>query len=552
MPPPGGCFFAGYAEYILMSDSNMRDIKTKLTKSKSRTQNTIYNFVTSIGGQILTILVQFAVRTVFIRTLGKSYLGINGLFSNILTMLSLAELGVGSAILFKLYDPLAKGDHHRITLLMRLYKNIYRVIGLVIFTVGVALIPLLPVLIRDYANLAKLHISAEIVFILYLIKSVSSYLFFAYKSAIIKADQKQYLINITSYLFTIILGILQIVSLLLTRNFHVYILIDVAIIILQNIVIARFADQLYPYINDKTDDAISKQEIKGLFKDCAAIMLYNINSVVVKATDNIVLSMFLGLGAVGLYSNYYIFYTSIRSVFTKIFNSVSHSIGNLHAADQPEHEYEVFESVILISAILGGVAFAGIFAVADEFVETWIGKEWVIAQPLAFLMGLELYTTAFRMSISKFRSSMGLFQQAKYRPVAGMLINIVVSVALVNVWGICGVLVGTIASDWLTFMWYDPLILHKYGFKNGASVKRYYGKFLKYVLVVLLTGTADFLICRHFLCGFGWFSVAVHALICAVTVPGAILLVSWKTPEGQYVFRLGRRELSRITKRLTR
>ena len=530
----------------------MNGIKNRLTENKSRTQNTIYNFVTSIGGQLITILVQFVVRTVFIRTLGRSYLGINGLFSNILTMLSLAELGVGSAILFKLYEPIAKNDHHRITLLMHLYKKIYRVIGLVIFVVGIALIPLLPVLIKDYGSLSRLHINAEIVFILYLIKSVSSYLFFAYKSAIIKANQKQYLINITSYFFTIILGVLQIASLLLFRNFHIYILIDVAIIIMQNVVIAHFADQLYPYINDKTSDAISSQEVKELFKDCGAIMLYNINSVVVKATDNIVLSMFLGLGAVGLYSNYYIFYTSIRSVFSKVFNSVSHSIGNLHAADQPEHEYEVFESVILISAILGGIAFAGIYAVADEFVEVWIGKEWIIAQPLAFLMGLELYTTAFRMSISKFRTSMGLFQQAKFRPVAGMIINIVASVALVNTWGICGVLVGTIASDWLTFMWFDPLILHKYGFKNGASVKRYYGKFLKYFLTVLLAGTVDYLICQHFLCGFGWFSVAVHALICAATIPGAVILVSRKTREGQYVLKLAKKEMARISKRLAR
>lgn len=530
----------------------MSSVINKLTEKKTRTQNTLFNFVTSIGGQLITILVQFAVRTVFIRTLGKTYLGINGLFSNILTMLSLAELGVGSAILFKLYEPIATENHHRITLLMQLYKKIYRVIGFVIFAVGIALIPLLPVIIKDYNKLASLHINATIVFVLYLTKSVSSYLFFAYKSAIIKANQKQYLINITSYFFTILLGILQIFALLTICNFHIYILLDVVVIIVQNIVIARFADKLYPYINDKTDDSISTQEVKGIFKDCGAIMLYNINSVVVKATDNIVLSMFLGLGAVGLYSNYYVFYTTIRSVFSKVFNSVSHSLGNLHALDHSKHEYEVFETVVLISALLGGIAFAGIFAVADEFVDVWIGKDWVIAQPLAFLMGLELYTTAFRMSISKFRTSMGLFQQAKYRPVAGMIINIIVSVALVNVWGISGVLMGTIASDWLTFMWFDPLILHKYGFKNGVSVKRYYGKFLKYFFVVLFTGLLDYLICQHVFIGFGWVSVAVHAIICTVTIPAALMLVTYNSKEGRYIQRLLKKGISRITKRLYR
>ena len=149
----------------------------KVVKEHSRTTNTIYNFSTSMGGQLITIVMHFAVRTVFVHTLGKSYLGIGGLFSNILTMLSLAEFGVGSAIIFKLYKPIAEHDHHRIAVLMKFYKVVYRLIGLAVALIGVILIPFLPFLIKDYDRLISLHINAEIIFLLYLLKSVSSYLF---------------------------------------------------------------------------------------------------------------------------------------------------------------------------------------------------------------------------------------------------------------------------------------------------------------------------------------------------------------------------------------
>lgn len=510
-----------------------------MSQKNSRTTNTIYNFITSVGGQFLTVVVQFVVRTVFIVTLGKSYLGIDGLFSNILSMLSLAEFGVGSAILFKLYEPIAHDDYHRIALLMKFYKTVYRVIGVAVTVIGVCLIPFLPNLISDYDKLQELHINAVVVFLLYLLKSVSSYLFFAYKSAIVKANQKEYLLNIISYAFTVGAGIIQIVCLLLTPDFELYVIIAVLQVILQNVACARLSDKMYPYINEKSTEKISFLEVKEVFKDCAALFLYKLNGVVLKATDNIVLSIFLGLDMVALYSNYYIFYTSINSMLNKIFNSVSHSLGNLHTSHDKEHEYKIYKSVNLITAILGGTAGVGIFVVADEFISAWVGNDWVISQPCALLMGLEIYTLASQLLLNKYRTTMGLFQQAKFRPVAGMIINLVISVALVNVWGICGVLTGTVVANWTTFMWFDPLIIHKYGFENKFSVMNYYGRLLKYTGIVALVGLADRLICSNFLTGYGWFSVIVHAFICGITVPGVLVILSIRKPEGQYVYHLG-------------
>ena len=511
--------------------------------NEARVKNTVRNLISSIGGQFITIFMHFAVRTVFIQTLGKSYLGISGLFTNILSMLSLAELGIGSAITYKLYEPIATNDKHRIVSLMSFYKTIYRFIGIVVAIIGIALIPFLPKLINDYDKLQSLNLNVAFLFTLYLFDSVSSYLFFAYKSALIRADQKEYRINIIEYIFSVSVGIGQIVCLVLFENYVIYVLVTIAKTILQNMVVARMVDKKYPYINNRVSEKVDRDEAKGIFRDCGALLFYKINGVVVKSTDNIVLSAFLGLGYVALYSNYYIFYSSITSLLNKIFNSVAHSIGNLHITRNPQKEYNIFESTMLIAAVIGGTAFVGIAIVANEFISTWIGNEWVIAQPFALLMGFELYTAAFKYAFSKYRAAYGLFRQGWKRPLFSMTINLVVSITLVKPLGIVGVLIGTLASDWLTFVWYDPLIIHHDGFKDEFPVFRYYLKFVKYLITCFGVFALDYVICSKLLVGYGWISVVLHALICGITTPLAILLVSAKTEEGKYVISLINKEL---------
>lgn len=517
-------------------------VKKKISKSflqeNSRTTNTLFNFASSVGGELLTIVISFVVRTVFIHTLGKQYLGINGLFSNILSMLSLAEFGVGAAIIFKLYDPIAKDDRHRIAVLMKFYKTIYRYIGLVVLLIGLCLIPFLPLLVKDYDRLAQMNINAVFIFLLYLFKTVSTYLFFAYKSAIVKAHQKEYILTLVSYFFTIATAVVQIVLLLIYPNFMIYVGISVADVIIRNIVFAKISDRMFPYINEPTTDKVEKKEFLGLLKDCSALFIYRLNGVVLKATDNIVLSIFRGLEMVGMYSNYYIFYTTVNTLYTKIYNSVSHSLGNLHTTGNLEHEYRVYKAVNLITAILGGTAGVGLAVCMDEFVLLWIGEAWVIPQPFSILMGIEAATLAFRIAISRYRSTMGLFQQAMYRPIFGMVINLVVSVILVRNWGICGVLVGTIVADWLTIMWYDPLIIHKYGFKGAFRASGYFFRLLMYVCIVGGVGALDLFVCTHFLTGLGWISVILHGLICLVSVPCALILLFRGTDEGRYVWRM--------------
>lgn len=238
--------------------------------NEARVKNTVRNFISSIGGQFITIFMHFAVRTVFIQTLGKSYLGISGLFANILSMLSLAELGIGSAITYKLYEPIASNDQQRIASLMSFYKIVYRFIGIVVTIIGIALIPFLPKIINDYDKLQSLDLSVAFIFALYLFDSVSSYLFFAYKSALVRADQKEYRINIIDYFFSFVAGIGQIVCLFLFENYVIYVLVTIAKTILQNLLVARMVDKNYPYIKNRVSEKVDADEAKGIFRDCGA------------------------------------------------------------------------------------------------------------------------------------------------------------------------------------------------------------------------------------------------------------------------------------------
>jgi O-antigen/teichoic acid export membrane protein len=524
----------------------MTEARPSAPRGASRTVYTLRNFASSVLGQMLAVVLQFVVRTVFINTLGKSYLGISGLFTNILSMLALAEMGVGSAIVFKLYDPIARDDRPRIAVLMKFYRTVYGFIGLAIAVVGVSLIPFLPAVIRDYAKLQALNINATVVFLLFLLDSVSSYLFFAYKSAIIAANQKEYLINVVGYLFTTAFSLVQIACLVCFRSFILFTVVNVAKTIGQNFAVAKMADRMYPYVGAPGAGRLSKPETLGIFRDCGALFVYKINYVVVMATGNVVLSAAIGLDAVAQYSNYCVLYAALRAMLEKVYNSVGHGIGNLHAMHDLRKEYAVFRVAMFVTAILGGTLLAGVFSVADEFVAAWIGGPWVIPQPFSLLLGLVLFTTAFKLAIGRYRIAYGLFKQGWLRPVFGIVVNLVVCVALVRRLGILSIMVGTLAADWLTFMWYDPLILHRIGFQRAFPVRAYYWTVARHFAVCCAVAAIDRWICGRVFAGHGWFSVVAHAAFCGLSVPLALMALHCRSEEGRYVLRLAGGQLARL------
>lgn len=519
-------------------------------KVESRTRNAFLNVMTGIGGQLLVTVLKFVTRTVFIQMLGQAYLGINGLFADILSMLSLTELGVDSAIVYRLYKPLAEHDDKRVRVLMKFYKQAYRVIGTVILLLGLALIPLLPVLIKDYDSLAALEINAVLVFILFLMQSVSSYWFFAYRSTIMRANQKKYILDLADYVVTIASNAAQILVLILLKNFVAYTATVLGFSIIRSFVNAAIAGHFYPQFFEKETDRLTKDEIINLFKDCGAVFVYKVNGVVLKATDNIVLSSFVGLAMVGIYSNYLLFYVTIKSLLGQVYNAVKAGMGNLFVGDDLSKQYRVFKVMNFITVVLYGTAGVGIAVCADELIRVWVSDSYVIPQPFAILIGIEILLMGLVNNLYQIRSVSGVFRQMWYRPILGIVINLVVSVCLVQICGIYGVIIGTIASMFLSNLLVDPVVIHKYSFKNYKPVSAYYLRNLLYFAVLAAVCAVDMWICSVFFTSHGWFSVIAHILIVAISVPGAFVLLFWKTHECKYLVQLAKKMGGKVTKKL--
>ena len=523
-------------------------VKRLIMKKSSRTRNSALNLITSIGGQLLVTVLHFVTRTVFVNTLGASYLGIGGLFTNILSMLSLTELGVATAIAFKLYQPLANNDEKRVRVLMKFYKQAYRVIGIAIMVLGLCLIPTLPFLIKDYESLEVLGINAVLVFILYLLQSVSSYLFFAYRSAIMRANQKKYILDIADYAVTIMTSVTQIMILIFLKDFVIYTASVIVFNIIKNIINAIISQKRYPefFIHEK--DSISKEEVFGLIKDCGALFLYKINAVVIKATDNLILSTFWGLVLVGKYSNYLLIYRTIVSILKRVYEAIRASMGNLFATESVEKQYSFFKIVNFMSVVLFGTAGVGVAVCANELIQVWLGEKYVVDSVLPVLIGAELLLAGIILNLTQIRSVSGVFRQMWYRPLLGILVNLGVSIALVQVWGISGVVVGTIATYFFTNFLIDPILIHKYSFNNYKPVSEYYKKSFLYIFILSAICAADMFICNNVFVGHGWFSVIVHILFVGLSVPCVLVLIFWKREECIYFRNLLVRVKERVFK----
>ena len=269
-------------------------------KQRSRTENSIINSTMSIITQVLTVILNFAVKTVFIKMLNDEYLGVNGLFTNIITMLSLADLGIGIAIPYSLYKPLAEKDEQKINILMNFYKKIYNIIGMVVLLIGLSLTPFLGLIIKDIPDNVP---NLSLIYMLFVIHSASSY-FFVYKKFLIDSDQKGYITSRIIFAFSTILSIIQIILLVITKNYILFLLASIIMVILQNIYISYKANKMYPFIKNKTNDKLSKDDVKDIKKNVSSLFIYKVGTVIMNGTDNIIISKFIGLIIVGFYSNY--------------------------------------------------------------------------------------------------------------------------------------------------------------------------------------------------------------------------------------------------------
>jgi O-antigen/teichoic acid export membrane protein len=496
----------------------------------SRTINSIRNTLFGMIVKIIVVILSFITRTVFLYYLNIEYLGINGLFTNILTILSLAELGVGTALIYSMYKPLADNDKKAISALLNFYAKIYWIISLIIGILGLAIIPALGFIIKDYSGDENL----VIIYLLFLLNTVLSYLYI-YKRSIIEADQKQYIISKIQLYFNIIKSVFQIFVLIFTQNFILYLVIQILITFCENIFVSQKADKMYTFLREYKKEKISIKEKRSIWKNIKSLMIYKVAGTLLDGTDNIIISAFIGVAWVGMLSNYTLILGAFSMFASQFTSAITASVGNFIAKESRERQEFLFRVVTLVHFLIYGISFICLYILLNPFIELWLGGNFVLNTKTVFVVSINWYIYGMLSSTWVFRSTMGLFVYGKYRPLVTAFINLVVSIYLVNLMGLTGVLLGTIIARVTTNVWFDPLIIYKYGL--GKSVNTYYYSWLKYLILILFNiFILSYLV--KFVSGPEYLTFLIKALICLLVSSSSMLVVLGRTEEFKYLVKI--------------
>lgn len=491
---------------------------------KSRIENSFNNVATGMVLRLATLLLTFVSRTVFIRVLGDGCLGLNGLFTTILQMFSLADLGIGQAITFYMYKPIAEENKQRLIALVRFYKIAYRVIGFAIGAIGLVLVPFLPSIVNLDVDTGY---NVTLVYLLYLSNTVVSYLFFSYPRTVLTAHQQEYVVNKVDSIFIIVSTVLEILSLVATKNFIVYLVVRVVLVIVKNVTLGIISLRKYPYIKEKTEEKLGKSDFKTMMKDVYAIFIVKLSSQLFNSTDNLFISAMLGTVLAGYNSNYMMIINAVYGIVSTIISSCNASVGNLCAeGDKPKAE-EVFRTMDFINFWVSCFCTVCLYRLLNPFISLVWGEKYVFSIVAVALMCFNFYVVSSLYSLFGFRQGFGLFQYCIYNQLFAAIANIVLDYFLCLWFGLEGLFFATIAANLLFCIFPYAKNLYKVGFEmpHGKYVLRIVRGMLLCIICCLVTDLA----CIPF--GNGVLGFIGQVAVCLVVPNAIIFLLFFKTEE---------------------
>ena len=512
-------------------------------QGESRVQKSQRNLIASLINNVVITILGFATRTVFVHSLGTDYLGLNGLFTNVLSLLSLAELGVGSAITFSLYKPIAENNQNKIRALMGLYKRAYIIIGSVILFAGLAIMPFLKYIVNLDTGI---EINYYAIYFMFLFNSVISYWFFAYRSVIIYANQDGFLLTREETIFALIKAISQFAVLFIFRNYYIYLAIPIVVGIIKNIIISGIAKKRYPYINGQITVPLTKSEKKGIFENVFALSLFKISSVVYSSTDNIIISTWLGTKIVGVLSNYTMITQLVSSYINMFFQSMYASIGNLNASESVEYKFTVFRRLDLLNYWIYTYCAICLGCFLNPCIFVWLGADYCLSSSTVILIALTFYIPGLNNVINIYKDACGLFKQVQLRALATAIVNLVVSIILVFRIGINGVFIGTVVAYLSTIYLVDPRVVFSNVFKKPKSM--YYLPLIKKILLFSVIFVASF----HVVSSFSitrWYELIIAFIVLSIILNLFFLLIYHKKEEFIYFKDLSKKALTNLHSR---
>lgn len=487
-----------------------------------RTENAFRN--TFFGGlsKIYQMIIPFCMRTIMLYTLGVNYLGLNSLFSSILQVLNLAELGVGSAMVFSMYKPIAEDDSPTICALMRLYRQYYRIIGVVIGGAGLLLLPFLPSLIKsDLPSDVNLYV----LYLLNLASTVATYWMFAYKNALVIAHQRTDIQSKVALALTTVQYALQIMALTVFQSYYLYLIILLLTQIGKNVATAVIVNKMYPKY--KPEGELPVERKKNINQRIRDLFTQKISSTILSSVDTVVISAFLGLTTLAVYQNYYYVISSVMGIIAVIFDACSAGVGNSLETETTEKNYQDLRKLTFLLGWLLAVTSCGLVCLYQHFMLMWVGESLLLEFSLVILFVWLFYLTTIGRLFDMFKDAAGIWHQDRWRPLCAAIFNLILNLILVQYIGLYGIILSTLIS--MIFISY-PWELHNLFsnvYKKGLA--SYVGFLLKNIVITIIISIVGYGICS-FIPGIGIFSFVGKGLI-ALFVSNTILYFAFRNTE---------------------
>jgi O-antigen/teichoic acid export membrane protein len=443
--------------------------------SGSRKKKTLINIITAFSSNILIYVLSLFTSKIIKQKLGLEVLGLNGFLSNVVSILNISELGIGTAITFALYKPLAENDRETIKSLMVFYKKAYRYIALAIASLGLILLPFIPHLIKDSPFSSKYIYLA---YILFLTNSVISY-FLIYKRTLIIADQKNYIITTFTLVYTYILRISQLVAVYYTSNFILYLIIQIISTFIYNLIISFKCDKIYPFLKEKSSTLPVELRNTVILK-IKALFFHSIGTIAVFGTDNILITFFCGISDAGRYTSYLSIINMISKLISLVFENLKDSLGNFLVTETKERQHSLFQNLLYMNQSLVSICSICLLILLTPFIKLWFGEDTTLPEAVVVAMVMSFYISKSNLAIGNMKAVAGLFEQDKFVPIIESVINLGASIILSKYFGIIGIVLGTIISTLLCPFWVQPTIVYKNMF--STNVFKYFLKYAEYFI----------------------------------------------------------------------
>lgn len=508
----------------------------------SRTRNSMLNTVFGIGSHLFILLFTFFSRKIFIDVLGPTYLGLNTTFSNIVLMLSLTELGLGSSMVYFLYKPLAENDHKMVRIYQAFFRNIYNYIGIAITAIGFVLSFGLLFFVKSDLPTQEV----QFFFILYLLATTVTY-FLSYKKNLLLADQQNRVISVAHTIAKIAFEIAQITIILVTQSYVLYLLLFIVFNFTENLLISFYVDRKYPHLKQKEIEKLSSEQKKEVMIKVRDLFVQNISGFVVSSTDTLLISAFIDVAAVGLYGNYLVIINVLKTMFSQIFSSFTTSFGNLHASADVERCYGIYRKGQFLAFWFLSFTSIAFFILIQDFIFLWLYDGAVLATAIPFLIVLSYYVYGISVPSISIQNALGLYNADRNLMIVQAVINFILSIIFVNTIGVAGVILGTVLSTACIPMISKPYIIHNQVF--GRSPKRYYKELFYGLLLTIIVGAGVYYLSSMISTGILFVDLIGKAIFTTASVNVLYVCIFYQTEEFQYYFTIVKNMLSKVLKK---